>query len=866
MSEQCDSFNPNLFTPNICCNCFRDKQYHQNSASSNEYISSAVQIPADHETTDNNDQYNQNETATTSEPILVQTSFPTTLPQCKYGVACYETDGSHFEQFLHPPSHRRHHTSNTSSSRVNSSSKIDQHRTNEQDMVPSNEISTMKTLPPCKYGLSCYRTNPNHFEHYSHPLGHIRQEQFSNIGDVDIPIVSNDSPSPMVPTCRPDNERKLKLKEKLKEQKKSELHFIELMQNKVESLIDQLELKDKEITKLRQDLTEMVTYSQELEMALAEEINHRERRELERKQIVAIPRQTPRYWGPNAFEEPYREIEISTQSPEFDIINQLMNATISNHGNKYGTINGQDPTEFLINRIIRIHNNELWHTYCYKKPNICRNCGRHEQYHQNSASSNEHMSCAIEMPADHEITDNNDQYNQNETATNSEPILVQTLLPTILPQCRHEATKLRQDLTKMVKYNQQLEMALGEEIDHRERRELERKQIVAIPRQTPGYWGPNAFEEPYREIEISTQSPEFDIINQLMNATISNHGSKYGTINGQDPTELLINRIIRIHNNELWHVYCYKKDMIIHKYNDRLTDCESSKYLQAHPILTPLLDTKTNEYWLFHGCSRNSLYHLLHSGYDPRVSNLSGMFGGGFYLAENSSKSNRYIPCPKCGKNSIGNDIGCNCANQQDIEFAIVLYRAALGDVHVAMNQNSLDHLLHSGYDPRVSNLCGMFGGGFYLAENSSKSNQYIPCPRCGKNSIDNDIGCNCANQQDIEFAIVLYRAALGDVHVAMKYDKEKYRRGPNGQRVRRPPKKTNDKDLYDSVMGESMENGSDRLKYREFILYDSGQAYPEYVIYFRRSANRARQSSNIENLKKKCRNFLINTFRKNPE
>ncbi|CAF1137147.1 unnamed protein product [Rotaria sordida] len=591
MSEQCDGFYPNLFKPNICRNCRRHEQYHQNSASPNGHMSSAVQIPADHETTDNNDQYNQNETATTSEPILVQTSFPTTLPQCKYGVACYRTDGSHFEQFLHPPSHRRHHTSNTSPSRVDSSNKINQHRANEQDMVPSNEISTMKTLPPCKYGLSCYRTNPNHFEHYSHPPGHIRQEQFSNIGDVDIPIVSNDSPSPMVPTCRPDNERKLKLKEKLKEQKKSELHFIELMQNKVESLIGQLELKDEEATKLRQDLTKMVTYSQELEMALAEEINHRERRELERKQIVAIPRQTPGYWGPNAFEEPYREIEISTQSPEFDIINQWMNATISNHGNKYGTINGQDPTEFLTNRITRIH------------------------------------------------------------------------------------------------------------------------------------------------------------------------------------------------NNELWHVYCYKKDMVIRKYNDRLTDCESSKYLQAHPILTPLLDTKTNEYWLFHGCSRNSLYHLLHSGYDPRVSNLSGMFGGGFYLAENSSKSNQYIPCPKCGKNSIGNDIGCNCANQQDIEFAIVLYRAA-----------------------------------------------------------------------------------LGDVHVAMKYDKEKYRRGPNKQRVRRPPKKANDEDLYDSVMGESMENGGDQLKYREFILYESGQAYPEYVIYFRRSANRARQSSNIENLKRKCRNFLINTFRKNPE
>ncbi|CAF5127941.1 unnamed protein product, partial [Rotaria sp. Silwood1] len=135
-------------------------------------------------------------------------------------------------------------------------------------------------------------------------------------------------------------------------------------------------------------------------------------------------------------------------------------------------------------------------------------------------------------------------------------------------------------------------------------------------------------------------------IKQLINSTISQHNNKYGTVNGQNPTEFLIKKIVRIHNDELWHLYSYKKDMIIRQNNDRLSDCGSSIYLETHPILTPLLDARTNEYWLFHGCSQNNLYHLLHSGYDPRISNLKGKFGGGFYLAENSSKSNRYIPCP----------------------------------------------------------------------------------------------------------------------------------------------------------------------------------------------------------------------------
>ncbi|CAF3892951.1 unnamed protein product [Rotaria sp. Silwood1] len=434
MSKHCTNFNPSVFKPNICRDCFLNKEYHQNSITS-------IQTSSCHKIIDNNDQYNQN--------------------------------------------------------------KIDE---------DSKSISFQINLPPCKYGLSCDRTNSNHFECYSHPSGYKRREKFSEIDDIDVPIVSNDSP---VTECE------LKLRKKLEEQKKSELHFIELIQSKVENLIVQLELKTEEITKLRQDLTKLITY------------------------------------------------------------------------------------------------------------------------------------------------------------------------------------------------NKQLEIKLEEEIDYRKQRELERKKILAIPRQTPIYWRLSIFQEPYREIELSTQSFEFDIIKQLINSTISQHNNKYGTVNGQNPTKFLIKKIVRIHNDELWHLYSYKKDMIIRQNNDRLADCGSSIYLETHPILTPLLDARTNEYWLFHGCSQNNLYHLLHSGYDPRISNLKGKFGGGFYLAENSSKSNRYIPCP-------------------------------------------------------------------------------------------------------------------GDV---------------------------------DSVMGENKKNGGNLLDHREFILYDAGQAYPEYVIYFHRSSKNVLESSNIEDFKIKCLNFLTDTF-----
>jgi hypothetical protein len=213
-------------------------------------------------------------------------------------------------------------------------------------------------------------------------------------------------------------------------------------------------------------------------------------------------------------------------------------------------------------------------------------------------------------------------------------------------------------------------------------------------------------------------------------------------------------------------------------------NCGSSIYLETHPLLTPLLDSQANEYWLFHGC-----------------------------------------------------------------------------------NYETVPDLLHFGYDPRISNLKGMFGGGFYLAENSSKSNQYIPCLQCNGNSIHTSFGCLCPGQKDFVFQMILYRVVLGNVHVALQYDKKKYRDGAGKEScVRRPPTKTGCQDLYDSVMGESMKNGGDRLQHREFILYERGQAYPEYLIEFRRSAQNTRPPFDMERLQNLCRQFLKNTFRSVPE
>lgn len=174
-------------------------------------------------------------------------------------------------------------------------------------------------------------------------------------------------------------------------------------------------------------------------------------------------------------------------------------------------------------------------------------------------------------------------------------------------------------------------------------------------------------------------------------------------------------------------------------------------------------------------------------------------------------------------------------------------------------DSNILPTLSKNGYDPRVSNVEGMFGGGFYLSENSSKSNQYIPCPGCQQNCIFRESDCKCRSQENFEFSIILYRTTLGDIHIAKEYKKEIYQGIDKQHPVRRPPKKENATQLYDSVMGESRKYGGDQLNYREFIVYEGGQAYPEYVIRYKRLSKETGVHLDIKTVKTECDEFLRN-------
>jgi hypothetical protein len=57
-----------------------------------------------------------------------------------------------------------------------------------------------------------------------------------------------------------------------------------------------------------------------------------------------------------------------------------------------------------------------------------------------------------------------------------------------------------------------------------------------------------------------------------------------------------------------------------------------------------------NEHYLFHGTKPECVDVLTHRGFDERVGELGGLFGAGCYFAENSSKSDQYVPPDSAGQ------------------------------------------------------------------------------------------------------------------------------------------------------------------------------------------------------------------------
>ncbi|XP_060082610.1 protein mono-ADP-ribosyltransferase PARP14-like [Ylistrum balloti] len=121
--------------------------------------------------------------------------------------------------------------------------------------------------------------------------------------------------------------------------------------------------------------------------------------------------------------------------------------------------------------------------------------------------------------------------------------------------------------------------------------------------------------------------------------------------------------------------------------------------------------------------------------------------------------------------------------------------------------ENIIEKVLSQGLDNRMAGDNAMFGAGVYAAESSTKADQYTDYKDRRTSSPKK---------------MFLVKMCLGEVHVSNTASK-----------YRRPPCKKCVKDdcahkhFYDSVVGDG------KWIFREFVLYDPRQSYPEFMITY---------------------------------
>ncbi|KAL9642287.1 hypothetical protein ABK040_007286 [Willaertia magna] len=119
------------------------------------------------------------------------------------------------------------------------------------------------------------------------------------------------------------------------------------------------------------------------------------------------------------------------------------------------------------------------------------------------------------------------------------------------------------------------------------------------------------------------------------------------------------------------------------------------------------------------------------------------------------------------------------------------------------------NEIIKKGLDPKKSKIENMFGVGVYFACDSSKSNQYAKCEKH-----------NSSTCFECEKKMFVCRVLLGESYIATK----------SLRNITEPP------EGKDSVIApsEEFDGVKSETRFREYIVYNSDQIYPEYVITYK--------------------------------
>jgi len=161
-----------------------------------------------------------------------------------------------------------------------------------------------------------------------------------------------------------------------------------------------------------------------------------------------------------------------------------------------------------------------------------------------------------------------------------------------------------------------------------------------------------------------------DKIQKLMDLTNKSEyiGETEDTI-GWTHKKYIVEKVERIENENLWKKYSIQRDLMSSRPEQKCYEIIPNIETNSNNWEMDLshLDSKINESYLFHGTSQFVSEIIKFQGFDERVANLQGYFGGGIYFGQNCSKSDEY-----CGK-------------KDQINCMMFLSRVLIGDPFISL-------------------------------------------------------------------------------------------------------------------------------------------------------------------------------------
>ena len=191
----------------------------------------------------------------------------------------------------------------------------------------------------------------------------------------------------------------------------------------------------------------------------------------------------------------------------------------------------------------------------------------------------------------------------------------------------------------------------------RQKLEADRRKIARQHPPVPGYWEHKDLSKvAFKLVDTSFMVPKLQALLR---------GTPLGACGGCGASlaRATVTRVCRIENTVLWKNFGHRKATML----------ELSRGSRPQRVQVPLhasLDPDANEVFLFHGTDPQLAKVIAKHGFDERMGNLSGLYGGGCYFAENSCKSNQYARATTAGG-----------------EHAILYCRVAMGDAFRTSSQ-----------------------------------------------------------------------------------------------------------------------------------------------------------------------------------